>query len=119
MGVLIEHFGGKFPLWCAPTQVALIPIREEHADYCRELDARLKAELFRSDCKDDPAHMNKKIKQAQRDQVPFMLIAGEREQADGTVAIRRRGTREQEVVPFDEFLALIRRLRGERASGLE
>ena len=119
VGVLIEHYGGKFPLWCAPTQVALIPIREEHADYCRELDARLKAELFRSDCKDDPAHMNKKIKQAQRDQVPFMLIAGEREQADGTVAIRRRGTREQEVVPFDDFLALIRRLRGDRSAGLE
>ena len=74
-------------------------------------------ELFRSDCKDDPAHMNKKIKQAQRDQVPFMLIAGEREQADGTVAIRRRGTREQEVVPFEEFLDLVRRLRGERAAG--
>ena len=48
-----------------------------------------------------------------------MLIAGEREQADGTVAIRRRGTREQEVVPFEEFLDLVRRLRGDRALGLE
>jgi len=119
VGVLIEHFGGRFPFWCAPTQVALIPIREEHSDYCRELDVRLRGELFRSDCKDESAHMNKKIKQAQRDQVPFMLIAGEREQADGTVAIRRRGTREQEVVPFEDFLTLIRRLRGERSSDLD
>ena len=63
----------------------------------------------------DPGHMNKKIKQAQREQIPFMLIAGEREQEEGTVAIRRRGTREQEVVPFEEFLELARRLRGERS----
>ena len=63
-------------------------------------------------------HMNKKIKQAQRDQVPFMLIAGEREVADGTVAIRRRGTHEQDVVPFEEFMTLLRRLRDEKSREL-
>ena len=62
--------------------------------------------------------MNKKIKQAQRDQVPFMLIAGEREQADGTVAIRRRGTTEQDIVPFEEFLVLATRLRADRSPEL-
>ena len=115
VGNLIEHFGGRFPFWLAPTQVALIPIREEHADYCRGLDQRLRGELFRSDCMDFPGHMNKKIKQAQHDQVPFMLIAGDREAADGTVAVRRRGTREQEVVPFEELLERARRLRATRA----
>ena len=59
--------------------------------------------------------MNKKIKQAQKDQVPYMLIAGEREAADGTVAVRRRGTREQQVVPFEAFLDLARGLRAERS----
>jgi threonyl-tRNA synthetase len=115
VGVLIEHFGGRFPFWCAATQVALIPIREEHAPYCRELEARLRGELFRVDAKTEAGHMNKKIKQAQREQVPFMLIAGEREAAEGTVAIRRRGTREQEVVPFEAFMEMARRLRAERS----
>jgi threonyl-tRNA synthetase len=63
--------------------------------------------------------MNKKIKSAQQDQVPFMLIAGEREAAEGTVALRRRGTRDQEDVPFDAFLDLVRRLRSTRSLTLE
>ena len=57
-----------------------------------------------------PGHMNKKIKEAQKHKVPFQLVVGEREVEDGTVAIRRRGTREQEVVPFTEFLELFDRL---------
>jgi threonyl-tRNA synthetase len=114
-GVLIEHFGGKFPFWCAPTQVAVIPIREEQAEYCSQLESRLRGELFRVEAMTDPGHMNKKIKQAQRAQIPFMLIAGEREQEEGAVAIRRRGTREQEVVKVEEFLELARRLRTERS----
>lgn len=119
VGCLIEHYGGKFPLWCAPRQVALIPIREEHAPYVRGLAERLREELFRVDLKDDAGHMNKKIKQAQHDQVPFLLIAGEREAADGTVAVRRRGTREQDVMRFEDFLALARELRRTRSLALE
>ena len=119
VGVLIEHFGGKFPLWCAPTQVAVIPIREEHAEHCRGLAKQLRAEKFRVDCMDHPAHMNKKIKEAQHRQVPFMLVIGEREMEEGTVAIRRRGTREQEVVPFAEFHELVRRLRADRSMELQ
>jgi len=118
VGNLIEHFGGKFPFWCTPVQVALIPIREEHAEYCKKLEARLQQELFRVDAMLDPGHMNKKIKEAQHDKVPFMLIAGEREAADGTVAVRRRDTREQEVVPFEKFLELVRDLRARRALDL-
>ena len=118
VGGLIEHFGGRFPLWCAPVQVALIPIREEHSDYCKTLEQRLQRELFRVDALLDPGHMNKKIKQAQHDKVPFMLIAGEREAADGTVAVRRRDTREQEVMPFEAFLELVRDLRARRALDL-
>ncbi len=115
VGVLIEHFGGKFPLWCAPTQVALIPIREEQAETCAKLAERLRDDLFRVEAMLDPGHMNKKIKLAQRAQIPFMLIVGEREAAEGTVAVRRRGTREQEVLPFEAFLDLVRRLRRERS----
>jgi threonyl-tRNA synthetase len=119
VGALIEHFGGRFPFWLAPTQVAVIPIREEHSAYCRGLSERLEAELFRVDAKLEPGHMNKKIKEAQKDQVPYMLIAGDREAADGTVAVRRRGTQEQRVMPFDDFVGVIRGLRSERALELE
>ena len=111
VGVLIEHFGGRFPLWLSPVQIAVIPIREEHTPYCGELEARLKSEGFRVDAMLDPGHMNNKIKEAQKERIPFMLIAGEREAAEKTVAVRRRDTREQEVMSFDAFLALARRLR--------
>jgi threonyl-tRNA synthetase len=118
VGTLIEHFGGRFPFWCSPTQVALIPIREEHAEYCKGLEQKLQQELFRVQAMLDPGHMNNKIKEAQKDRIPFMLVAGGREAAEGTVAVRRRDTREQEVIPFEEFLQLIRRLRDERSLAL-
>ena len=115
VGVLIEHFGGKFPVWLAPTQVAVIPIREQHADYCAGLARRLEAEGLRVDAMLEPGHMNKKIKEAQHAQTPFMLIAGDREAAENTVALRRRGTRDQEDMAFDDFLAMVKRLRDERS----
>ncbi|MAF66167.1 MAG: threonine--tRNA ligase [Planctomycetes bacterium] len=118
MGVLIEHFGGRFPVWCAPTQVALIPIREEHADCCRALGERLRSELFRVDAMLSAGHMNKKIKDAQQRQVPFMLIVGDREVEEGTVTVRRRGTREQETLAVEDFLALVRELRASRSLAL-
>ncbi len=119
VGGLIEHFAGKFPVWCSPKQVAVIPIREEHTAYCKKLEAELRGDLYRVDCMDAPGHMNNKIKDAQQQQIPFMLIAGEREAAEGTVAVRRRGTREQQVMPFAEFKALLDRLRSTRSLGLE
>jgi threonyl-tRNA synthetase len=118
VGVLIEHYGGRFPFWLAPTQVALIPIREEHAAYCKDLEKRLQMELFRVRAMVDPGHMKSKIKQAEHEKIPFMLIAGEREAAEGTVTVRRRHTQEQETLPFERFLELARRLRTERSLGL-
>jgi len=114
VGVLIEHFGGRFPFWLAPVQIAVIPIREEHAPYCQELESQLKAEGFRVDAMLEASHMNNKIKQAQRERVPFMLVVGEREAAEKTVTVRRRDTREQETIPFEQFFALVRDLRNRR-----
>ncbi len=118
-GVLIEHFGGRFPVWLAPRQVALIPIREQHADYVRGIAAELRAAGLRVECMDQPGHMNKKIKEAQHRQIPFMAIAGDREAAERTLAIRRRGTREQEPMAVADFVALVRRLVEERSLELE
>ncbi len=118
-GVLIEHFGGKFPVWLAPVQAAVIPIREDHEGYGEELSQKLRAAGLRVDYMDAHSHMNKRIKQAQHDQVPFMLVAGEREREDGTVAVRRRGTREQEVLPFERVLESLIRLRDTRSIELD
>ncbi len=115
MGVLIEHYGGKFPFWLAPTQVALVPIREPHAAYCRELAGRLQAEHLRVACRDEPGHMNKKIKEAAQDKVPFVLIAGDREVSERKVTVRQRDREQQETVPFEQFLERARRLRETRA----
>jgi threonyl-tRNA synthetase len=115
VGGLIEHFAGRFPVWLAPTQVALIPIQEDHEVYCNELADLLRAEGFRVTNKDASSHMNKRIKEAQKAQVPYMLIAGEREAADRTVALRRRGTREQDVVSFEDFAKMLRSKRASRA----
>jgi len=104
-GVLIEHFAGKFPFWLAPTQVAVIPIREPHADYARELAAQLGGDGLRVQCMDEAGHMNKKIKQATHDKVPFLLIVGEREVAERKVTVRQRDREEQDSVPFEDFRA--------------
>ena len=118
-GVLIEHYGGKFPFWLAPTQIALIPIREAHADYCRSLAAELGAEGLRVTCMDDAVHMNKKIKEATHEKVPFLLIAGDREVAERKVTVRQRDREQQDSVPFAAFLARAKGLARTRALTLE
>ncbi|HKX45859.1 MAG TPA: threonine--tRNA ligase, partial [Planctomycetota bacterium] len=117
VGGLIEHYAGRFPFWLAPEQVAVIPIREEHADYARTVADRLVREGFRVDCLAEATHMNKRIKHAQSLQVPFLLVVGEREAHDGTVAVRPRGTRDQDVVPLERFVAIARELQATRALG--
>jgi threonyl-tRNA synthetase len=118
-GVLIEHYGGKFPFWLAPTQVALIPIRESHAEYCRELARRLGADGLRVECLDDAAHMNKKIKEATQARVPFLLIAGDREVAEGHVTVRQRDLERQESVAFESFRTRARGLAERRSLALD
>jgi threonyl-tRNA synthetase len=114
-GVLIEHYGGKFPFWLAPTQVALIPIREQHAEYCRELTGLLGSEGLRVQCLDDVGHMNKKIKEATHEKVPYLLIAGDREVAERTVTVRQRDLQQQTTLPFERFREHARELQRQRA----
>ncbi|HPF14895.1 MAG TPA: threonine--tRNA ligase, partial [Planctomycetota bacterium] len=116
VGVLTEHYGGRFPFWCAPHQVAVIPIREEHSAYAKTLVDRLRGQRYRVEAMLEAGHMNKKIKTAQKAQIPFMLIVGEREAQDGTVAVRPRGDGDQVVVPFEDFLSKIEILRRDRVA---
>ncbi len=89
-GILIEHFGGAFPAWLAPVQIVLIPIADAQVPYAREVAAGLEAAGFRVEVNDSPDRMARKIAEATTQKVPYMLIIGKREVADGTVSVRLR-----------------------------
>ncbi len=103
-GCLVEHYAGAFPLWLAPTQVAVLPIAEEVEAYARELADKLLAADLRVEFLGADEHLNSRIKEMQRQKVPYMAVVGKREAEAGAVALRSRGGK-QEVVPVADLLA--------------
>lgn len=93
MAFLIEKYGGAFPVWLAPVQVVLIPISEDQSAYAQEVQAKLQAEGIRVENWHDAGSMQNKIRKAEGEKIPYMLILGKREAADGTVSERMRGNR--------------------------
>ena len=89
-GVLIEHYGGAFPVWLAPIQAVIIPIADRHMDYAKEAAAELKAAGLRVKVDDRSDRMNAKIRDAEKKKIPYMLVVGDREMEQGQVDIRRR-----------------------------
>jgi threonyl-tRNA synthetase len=108
MGVIIEHFAGAFPLWLAPVQAMVIPIADRHGDYARQVAERLKAEGFRVEVDRRSDRMQAKIRDAQLQKVPFMLVVGDKEAEAGAVAVRRRSGEDLKSKPLDDFIALAR-----------
>jgi threonyl-tRNA synthetase len=90
LGVLIEHFAGAFPVWLAPVQAMLIPIADRHLPYIREVEQKLKAAGLRVEVDERGERMNAKIRDAQRQKIPYMLVVGDQEVAQGQVALRLR-----------------------------
>ena len=89
-GVLIEHYGGAFPLWLAPVQAKIIPIADRHVEYAQQVMAELVAGGLRAELDASSGRMNAKIREAQMQKVPYMLVVGDREMAEGTVSVRLR-----------------------------
>ena len=89
-GVLIEHYAGAFPLWLAPVQAVVIPIADRHHDYARQVQGELRARGFRAEVDDRGERMNLKIRNAQMQKVPYMLVVGDREQEQEAVGVRQR-----------------------------
>jgi threonyl-tRNA synthetase len=89
-GVLIEHFGGAFPVWIAPEQIAVIPVADNFNDYANKVAAELRARDLRVTAELDDSRMNAKIRSCQNRKIPYMLVVGQREADEGTVSIRRR-----------------------------
>ncbi|MEU8170151.1 threonine--tRNA ligase [Micromonospora sp. NPDC049004] len=101
-GVLTEHYAGAFPAWLAPVQVIGIPIREDHTDYLHGFVAALRAEGIRAQVDAGDDRMQKKIRTAQQQKIPFMVIAGDDDVAAGTVSFRYRDGSQRNGVPIAE-----------------
>jgi threonyl-tRNA synthetase len=104
MGVLIEHFGGAFPLWIAPVQAMLIPITDRHLDYASTVQQRLRAIGMRVEINQSRERMQAKIRNAQLQKVPYMLIIGDKEQAADSVSVRMRSGEDLGALPVDAFI---------------
>jgi len=104
LGVLIEHLSGAFPLWMAPVQAVVVPIADRHIDFCNEVGAKLNAAGIRVKVDDSNDRMNAKIRQAQLQKVPYMIVAGDQEIEAGTVAVRTRTGENLDPMTVDEVV---------------
>ncbi|MCL7458511.1 threonine--tRNA ligase [Micromonospora echinofusca] len=116
VGVLTEHYAGAFPAWLAPVQVVGIPIREDHTDYLHDFVATLRAEGVRAQVDAGDDRMQKKIRTAQQQKVPFMVIAGDDDVAAGTVSFRYRDGSQRNGVPVADAVAHVLDVVGSRTN---
>ena len=105
LGVIIEHFAGAFPVWLAPVQAVLIPIADRHLPYMQEVAQKLRATGLRVEVDDRGERMNAKIRDAQKQKVPYMLVVGDKEMEEGQVALRMRSGENPGPMPLEAFLA--------------
>ena len=104
-GVLVEHYAGAFPAWLAPVQVVGIPIRDDHASYLEEFVTELRKAGIRAEVDHSTDRMQKKIRTAQQQKIPFMAIAGDDDVNGGTVSFRYRDGSQRNGVSIDEAVA--------------
>lgn len=111
IGILTEHFAGAFPLWIAPKQVRIINVTDAQADYCKALERKLKAEGFRVDSDLRNEKMGFKIREAQMEKIPHMIIIGQKEVDEELVSVRLRdGENKKNELDFSTYLSVLREL---------
>jgi threonyl-tRNA synthetase len=110
VGGLIEHYAGAFPVWLAPVQAVLIPIADRHIEYIQSVAGQLRAAGIRVEVDTGSDRMQNKIRNAQIQKVPYMLVAGDREAEAGAVAVRLRSNENLGAQPLGEFVELVNRL---------
>ena len=103
IGILTEHCAGEFPFFIAPTQVVIIPIADSHLEYAKTIQNELRALEVDSEISSKNESLNKKIRTAEKQRVPMILVLGDEEVANGTVALRDRRERTQENLTKEEF----------------
>jgi len=108
IGFLLEHYAGAFPLWLAPVQAVVIPIADRHVEFARQAAAKLCGEGLRAEVDEGSERMNAKIRRAQLQKVPYMLVVGDREQEQGAVAVRQRSGEDLGAQALEAFAARAR-----------
>ncbi len=108
LGILTEHFEGKFPLWLSPEQARVLPVSDRFLDYGRRCQQALFAAGLRAELDERAEKIGRKVRDAQVQRVNYQLVVGEREAADGTVSVRTRGGKQLGALPLDAFIALCR-----------
>jgi threonyl-tRNA synthetase len=104
-GILIEHYAGAFPVWLAPVQAIVLPITDKQNAYAKQVLQRLKDAGFRAELDERSEKVNLKIREAQLQKIPYMLVIGDREAQAGQVSVRNRKAGDQGALPLDEFIA--------------
>ena len=110
IGILIEHFAGKFPVWLAPVQVKVIPVSEKSMEYATGVYEKLRAAGIRTELDHKDEKVGYKIRQAQLEKVPFMLVLGEKEAAEGAITVRSRDKGDLGSAQLDEFIADVKKM---------
>ena len=108
IGILTEHYAGAFPTWMAPVQVKVLPISEKHVEYANQLAKQMRHDYVRVEVDDRNEKIGYKIRQAQMEKVPYMLVVGDKEMEDNSVNVRKHGGDELGSAPFEEFFNSIK-----------
>ena len=107
LGVLIEHYGGAFPTWLAPVQARVLPVADRHHEYAARLVARLQADGLRGEVDVRNEKIGFKIRDAEVQKIPYILVVGDKETAAGTVSVRLRGGQNRGVMPLADFVTTL------------
>jgi threonyl-tRNA synthetase len=110
IGVLLEHYAGFLPVWLSPVQVKIIPIADKHLEYAETVKQKLLENDIRVELDDRNERMNKKIRDAELQKIPFMLVVGDKEAETGTVAVREKGKQGSQALSIDEFVSKIKEI---------
>ncbi|MCK5475491.1 MAG: threonine--tRNA ligase [Candidatus Pacebacteria bacterium] len=110
LALLIEHFAGAFPLWLSPVQVKILPVSSEnHITYAQKVSSLLLENNIRTEINDNNESIGKKIRDAEKQKIPYMLVVGEKEEKSNSVAVRSRGSRDIKTVEIEKFIEKIRK----------
>ena len=109
VAVLLEHTGGKLPLWLTPEQVKVLPVSEKFTDYAKKVCDLMNNSDIRASIDDRNETIGKRIRESELQHIPFLVIVGEKEMADGTVSVRRQGRKDEGSMPVEDFIALVTR----------
>ena len=107
IGILIEHYAGKFPVWLAPVQVKVLPITDRTHDYANKVAEMLRAKGVRVELDERNEKIGYKIREAKLEKVPYVIVVGDAEERDGTVNVNKRGVEEKFSMKAEEFADLV------------